>query len=152
MISTQRIQQQQTANIDKDGAEKGDRPLILVIEDTLSDSSLLERHLSRLGHRVEVARNGEQGLALARETNPVAIIRDIELPGMDGYQVLDILQADASLRSVPVIVSSCHDEARARMMRSGARDFLSKPVDRNALQLALGRCCDPKKSPALAVA
>ena len=136
----------------KDGAHHVDGPLILVIEDTLSDSTLLERYLSRFGHRFEVARNGEQGLALARETNPVAIILDIELPGMDGFQLLDILQADASLRSVPVIVSSVHHEIRDLVLRRGVREFLAKPVDRDALQLALSRYCDLKKSSELAVA
>jgi signal transduction histidine kinase/CheY-like chemotaxis protein len=126
----------------QDNINQGDRPLILVIEDNLSDSSLLERYLSQLGYRVEVARDGEQGLLRACEANPLAIILDIELPDVDGYQVLGALQADASLRSVPVIVSSFHDEARDRMMRSGASDFLAKPVDRKVLRTALSRCCE----------
>jgi len=121
----------------KDSTNQGDGPLILVIEDTLSDSALLERHLSQLGYRVEVARDGGRGFVRARETNPAAIILDIEMPGMDGYQVMGLLQSDASLSSVPVIVSSVHDDARERMMRSGARDFLAKPIDRNVLQVAL---------------
>ena len=116
---------------------QGDEPLILVIEDTLSDSSLLERHILSLGYRVEVSRDGEKGLERAHQANPAAIILDIELPGMDGYQLIGLLQADTSLRSVPVIVSSVHDEARDRMMRSGARDFLTKPIDRNVLEDAL---------------
>lgn len=121
----------------KDSTNQGDGPLILVIEDSLSDSNLLERHLSQLGYRIEVARDGGRGFVRAREINPAAIILDIEMPGMDGYQVMGLLQSDASLRSVPVIVSSVHTEARERMMRSGASDFLAKPIDRNVLQAAL---------------
>ena len=121
----------------EDCASEGDGPLILVIEDTLSDSSLLERFLHYLDYRVEVARDGEQGLARARETKPAAIILDIELPGMDGYEVIDTLQADETLRSVPVIVTSVHDEARVRVKNLGVREFLAKPVDRNVLKAAL---------------
>ena len=89
-----------------------------------------------------MARNGEQGLLRAFETNPSAILLDIDLPGIDGFEVLNALQADASRRFVPVIVSSVHDEARERMMRSGASDFLAKPIDRKVLQTALSRCCE----------
>ena len=123
------------------GANQDDGPLILVIEDNLSDSSLLKRHFSQLGYRVEVARNGEQGLVRAGEANPSAIILDIELPGMDGHEVIGALRADTSLRSVPVIVTSAHDEGRERVKRSGACDFIAKPVDRKALQTSLGNCC-----------
>ena len=128
----------------QDSAEQVDGPLILVIEDNLSDGSLLERHLLRLGYRVELIRGGGYGLARARETRPAAIILDIELPGMDGYQVLNTLQGDTWLSSVPVIVSSANNEARARMMKSGARDFLPKPVDRVALKTALNKHCEPE--------
>ena len=61
---------------------QGDGPLVLVIEDIPSDSKLLERYLGFLGYRVDMARNGEQGLAKAREIVPAAIILDVELPGI----------------------------------------------------------------------
>ena len=104
------------------------------------------------GYRVEVARDGKQGLVRARETDPAAIILDIELPGMDGYEVLKALQADATLRSVPVIVSSVHDEARERVKELGAREFLAKPVDRDALKTTLSKYRAPENSLALDVA
>ena len=133
---------------DQNSTVQVDTPLILVIEDNLTDGSLLERHLLRLGYRVELIRGGGYGLSRARETRPAAIILDIEQPGMDGYQVLETLQADTLLSSVPVIVSSANDEARARMMKSGARDFLPKPVDREALKAALNKYCEPENSSA----
>ncbi len=131
---------------------QGDGPLVLVIEDTLSDSALLGRYLGNLGYRVEVARDGEHGLAQACKTTPAAIILDIELPGMDGYSVIDALQADDALRRVPVIVSSVHAEARERVKQLGAFDFFAKPVDRNLLQKALSTCCAAGKTPTAAVA
>ena len=131
---------------------QGDGPLILVIEDTLSDSALLGRYLSHLGYRFEVARDGKQGLVRARETDPAAIILDIELPGMDGHEVLKALQADETLRSVPVIVSSVHEDVGERVKELGAREFLAKPVDRDVLKTTLSKYCALNNSPALAVA
>ena len=125
----------------QDSARQGDEPLILVIDDSYQDSSLLERYLMSLGYQVEVARDGEQGMACAQELRPAAIILDIELPSMDGYQVLKALQADETLRSLPVVVVTVHD-ARHIAMSLGARSFLTKPVDRDALQLALSECCE----------
>ena len=116
-------------------------PMILVIDDTLSDSALMQRLLTQMGYSCEVARDGEGGLERAAETNPIAIILDIELPGIDGFQVIKDLQGDDSLRSVPIIVSSVHDGAREQVIRLGARDFLDKPVDRAALQAMLARHC-----------
>ena len=118
----------------------------------LTDSSLLGRYLVHLGYRFEVARDGKQGLVRARETDPAAIILDIELPGMDGHEVLKALQADETLRSVPVIVSSVHDDVGERVKELGACEFLAKPVDRDALKATLGNYCAAKKSPASAVA
>ena len=133
----------------EDDTDHGDGPLILVIEDNLADSSLLKRHITHLGYRVEVARNGEQGLVRAREIGPATIILDIELPGIDGHEVMDRLQADETLRSVPVIVASVYGEIRELVKRRGARDFLAKPVDREALQAALDKHCASDKSPTL---
>ena len=126
---------------DHDDVERGDGPLILVIEDNPSDRSLLIRELARGGYRFEVATDGLKGIALAREFNPAAVILDIELPGMDGYQVLKELNADETLRSVPVIVVTAHD-VRHIVLNLGASYFLPKPMDREGLQKALSECCD----------
>ena len=77
---------------------------------------------------------------------------DIELPGMDGHEVLKALQADETLRSVPVIVSSVHDDVGERVKELGACEFLAKPVDRDTLKATLDNYCAAKKSPASAVA
>ena len=76
----------------------------------------------------------------AHQTAPAAIILDLELPGIDGDQVIEAINADEKLRSVPVIVSSQHVEAREQMMQSGASTFLAKPIDRHAHKEALEEC------------
>ncbi|NKB49749.1 MAG: response regulator [Alphaproteobacteria bacterium] len=124
----------------------GEEPLVLVVEDSTSDSSLLERYLGNFGYRVQLARDGEQALDLARENVPAAIILDIELPGISGYKVIDRLHGDTGLRGIPVIVVSNHSEEEAQMRKHGARDFIAKPIDRQALQTALAACCNAPKA------
>jgi len=121
--------------------DQGNGPLILVIEDNLSDTTLVTRELNRLGYKFEVARDGEHGLLLAHELRPAAIILDIELPGVDGYQVLKALQADETLQSLPVVVVTAH-EVRHIVLSLGAQHFLAKPIDREALGEALSECCE----------
>ena len=123
-----------------DLANQGNGPMVLVIEDDFTDSPLITRELTRAGYSFEVARDGERGLKRARKLLPAAIILDIELPGMDGFDVLKALRSDKALRSVPVIVVTAH-EVRANAIRLGARRFLPKPMDREALQTALSECC-----------
>ena len=124
-----------------DGTIHAGGPLVLVIEDNLSECSLLTRELTRFGYNYEVARDGEQGLVSARRSSPAAIILDIELPGMDGYEVLKTLKADEALRSIPVVVVSAHDVGDI-VLRLGARNYFAKPADRKALQVALSECCE----------
>ncbi|NNE85591.1 MAG: response regulator [Alphaproteobacteria bacterium] len=135
-----------------DDTNQGDGPLILVIEDNLSDSEILLRQLHQLGYRAEVTRDGEQGFKRACETVPTAIILDLELPGINGDRVIAAINADEQLRSVPVIISSADSEAGARMLQKGASDFLAKPTDRSALKAMLVECHAVHKPSALSVA
>jgi signal transduction histidine kinase/ActR/RegA family two-component response regulator len=120
---------------------QGAGPLILVIEDNPSDQSLLVRELTRSGYKFEVAHDGVKGMAIAHVSCPAAIILDIEMPGMDGYQVLKALNADEQLRPVPVIVVTSHD-VRHIVTTLGASYFLAKPIDREALHQTLIECCE----------
>ncbi|NNE84523.1 MAG: response regulator [Alphaproteobacteria bacterium] len=119
-----------------DSQDTATGPQILIIEDTLPDISLLERYLAPLGYRIEIARDGEQGLALVRERSPAAILLDLELPGMDGFGVLKALSADKALATIPVIVTSVHDSSE-QALKLGARGYINKPIDRHVLQAAL---------------
>ena len=80
------------------------------------------------GHRVRIARDGETGLSMARQSKPDVILLDIALPGMDGLALLDRLRADQELRDLPVLILTNHDdpETRTRALELGAREFLSK--------------------------
>jgi CheY-like chemotaxis protein len=90
------------------------------------------------GIRTVPASNGLEGLRLARRLMPAAIALDVELPGLNGWEVLAALKADPTTAGVPVILLTSADE-RGTALALGAADQLSKPVDRERLQAVLGR-------------
>ena len=111
---------------------------VLIIEDEPSSARLLQTYLLDSGYRVRVAPDGETGLAFARALRPAAIVLDILLPGIDGWEVLRQLKSNAGLRDVPVIIATVVDE-RGVGLALGAADYLVKPIDPAALRARLDR-------------
>ena len=120
--------------------ETGDRAGagVLVIEDDPSAVRLLRAYLEADGYVVRLAGDGATGIAAARADPPAAIILDILLPGVDGWEILRELKADPKLRDVPVIIVTVVDE-RGLGLALGAVDYFLKPVDRTALLDRLAR-------------
>jgi hypothetical protein len=111
--------------------------LLLVIDDDASARDLLSRTLAKEGFRVATASNGDDGLRLARELQPVAVTLDVMMPGLDGWAVLSRLKADPETAQIPVVMCTIlRDEAMAFSL--GASDFITKPVDRERLVGLLG--------------
>jgi signal transduction histidine kinase/DNA-binding response OmpR family regulator len=111
---------------------------VLIIEDDPSVVRLLRTYIEGDGYSVRAAASGEMGLAEARHATPGAIVLDVLLPGMDGWEVLRQLKADGALRGVPVIIVTVVDE-REVGLALGAVDYLIKPVDRQGLLDQLAR-------------
>jgi CheY-like chemotaxis protein len=111
---------------------------ILIIEDDPSTVRLLREFLEPAGYAVTAAPTGEAGLAIAKERAPAAIILDVLLPGLDGWEVLRRLKAETGLRDVPVVIVTVVDE-RGIGLALGAVDYLVKPVERGALLACLAR-------------
>ena len=105
---------------------------VLVIEDDPGAVRLLRTYLEGEGYHVQVASDGEAGIAAARANPPGAIILDVLLPGIGGWEVLRRLKVDPELRDVPVMVATVVDE-RNVAMNLGAVDYFVKPVGREAL-------------------
>ena len=111
---------------------------VLVIDDDLEVLDLMQRILQKEGLRPVIAANATEGLSLAREVRPSAIILDIFMPETDGWQVLRSIKADESLRDCPVILLTISDDfAKARAL--GAAGYLTKPVDREAMLQLLAK-------------
>jgi signal transduction histidine kinase/CheY-like chemotaxis protein len=109
-----------------------ERSGILIIEDDRAAAELLRAYLAGAGYRATVAGTGEDALAAARSRTPEAILLDVMLPGMDGWEVLRLLKRDERLRYVPVLIISVLDD-REIGLALGARDYFVKPIDRQAL-------------------
>jgi signal transduction histidine kinase/CheY-like chemotaxis protein len=111
---------------------------ILVIEDDPSSVELLTLHLHGAGFAVAVARDGAEGLELARQLRPAGIVLDLLLPKVDGWDVLARAKADPLLHEIPIVVVSMMDE-RGRGFALGATDYLLKPIDAPTLLGTLRR-------------
>jgi CheY-like chemotaxis protein len=109
---------------------------VLVIDDDETVRDLMRRFLSREGLEVITARDGAEGLTLARELRPMLITLDVLMPGLDGWSVLEHLKADPELADIPVVMLTILDD-KNKGFALGATDFLTKPVDRERLRAVL---------------
>ncbi len=110
-------------------------PHILVADDTPALREALAEMLSLLGYTTTVAADGAAALAQAQMTPPDLIILDHLSPPMDGFAVLDALQADPALQTIPVIFVTATPQAIPR--RPGVAAVLGKPFRMEALEKAL---------------
>jgi signal transduction histidine kinase/DNA-binding response OmpR family regulator len=111
------------------GKEEGkyEKKLILAIDDDSQILNLYERYLNNYGYRVHPCTEPRQAFDLINQVKPYAIILDLIMPEMDGWQVLEELKKNPDSRNVPVIICSIlEDEAKGFSL--GAADFLTKPI------------------------
>ena len=108
------------------------KPSLLVVEDEPGFARLMALSLGREGFEVHTVANGEDGLDLAAEIHPDAVILDIGLPGMDGLSVLRELRERTNM-PVVVVTGSRTTDAIRRGLDKGADDYITKPFDPEAL-------------------
>lgn len=107
-----------------------EKPTILLVDDTPANLSLLSEVL-KSDYRTKVAVNGEKALQLAFSGNPPdLILLDIMMPGMDGYEVCELLKANPTTHSIPVIFVTAMTEVddETRGLELGAVDYITKPI------------------------
>jgi len=111
---------------------------ILIVDDTLVMIKILSKKLLGAGYKVRAARTGELALEGARAKPPDLMLLDINLPGLSGYEVCELLKQDAALRHIPVIFISAMDDVidKVQAFEVGGVDYLTKPVQ---MQEALAR-------------
>jgi signal transduction histidine kinase/DNA-binding response OmpR family regulator len=115
---------------------------ILVVEDDRRSADLLRLYLEGAGFRVVVAADGAEGLELARRIEPTAVILDVLLPRVSGWDVLAWLKRDPATAAIPVVIVSMLDE-RGAGFALGAAEYLVKPVDHDELLRAVTHCVAP---------
>jgi phosphoserine phosphatase RsbU/P len=120
---------------------------LLVVDDNEMNRDMLSRRLRRLGYEVDVACDGLDALARLGPDSHDLLLLDIMMPGLDGYQVLERVKADAALRDLPVIMISALDDVDSvvRCIELGADDHLPKPFNPVILRARVGACLEKKR-------
>ncbi|MHC4436381.1 MAG: sigma-54-dependent transcriptional regulator, partial [Planctomycetota bacterium] len=116
---------------------------ILIIDDEASIRSILSTLLKANGYHVEAADSGESGLELYTQFKPAVILLDLKMPGMDGMEVMEIL--DKRLNAdCKIIIMTAHGEVRSAVeaMKRGAFDYLQKPFDNDELLAIISRAVE----------
>ena len=110
-----------------------DRPRILVVDDLPQNVRLLEAVLVPRGYEVMTAASGEEALERLQH-GPDLILLDVQMPGLDGYEVCRRVRADPQTAYLPIVmITSSDDEARVNGLEAGADDFVTKPFDQQEL-------------------
>jgi len=120
---------------------------LLVADDNKVNRLLLQRSLELQGHAVECAANGRVALEMLRQGSYDLMLLDMEMPEMDGFQVLEQLTNDKALRDLPVIVTSSLEGIAhvVRCIELGAEDYLTKPVNAVLLKARIGASLEKKR-------
>lgn len=121
---------------------------ILVIEDETDVSDLIRYHLKKAKCRVLDAADGLQGFTVATEERPDAIILDVMLPKLNGFEVAKKLRADPRTESIPLLILSAKGESESRIkgLELGADDYLPKPFSPRELVLRIQALLRRKRS------
>ena len=121
--------------------------VVLVVDDSFSIRRVVRQGLEEVGFVVAEAANGQQALAMLREDPlPDLILSDIEMPAMNGVELVKRLQADPDLASIPVIIMSSHDDRALvrRMLNRGALNYLVKPFNLDQLVHAVDKTLEDR--------
>ncbi len=112
-----------------------DRARILVVDDDREILEMTALLLQGAGFEVLLAGSGEEALYRLGEAPPALVLLDINMPGMDGWEVLRVLQEDEMTRALPVIMFSVNFELREKLhaLQLGAADYITKPFDTESL-------------------
>src|SRR5438309_11745129 len=120
---------------------------LLVVDDNSMNRIMLSRYITRLGYRATLAENGRQALDKLQGEPFDLVLLDVEMPEMDGYQVLEHLKSNPRLRDIPVIMISAVEELESvvKCIELGAQDYLPKPFNPVLLRARLTACLERKQ-------
>lgn len=120
---------------------------LLVVDDNKVNRMVLSRNLEQQGHVVETAENGQEGLEKFRSGTFDLMLLDIEMPVMNGFEVLEACLNDLDLRQVPIIMTSAMEELDAvvKCVELGAEDYLTKPVNPILLRARVNASLEKKR-------
>jgi len=108
---------------------------VLIVDDSPTEMQLLSGIMEQHGYDVITAENGEEGVAMAKSSQPDVILMDVVMPGMNGFQATRQISKAQETSHIPVIIITTKDQETDRIwgLRQGAKDFLTKPVQEGKL-------------------
>jgi CheY-like chemotaxis protein len=118
------------------------QPLVLIVEDDLGTRVLYRDYLRHHGFRTADAHNGYQALDKARQLHPDAVVTDLAVPGIDGFELCRALQQSVETRTIPVVAVTGHSEyldEPGRFQQAGIAQVLTKPCDPSLIVAELRR-------------
>ncbi len=120
---------------------------LLIVDDNKVNRLLLSRSVELLGHQASVAENGRVAMEMLSSQPFDLLLLDIEMPEMDGFQVLEAVKSDTDLRDLPVIVTSSVEglDNVVRCIELGAEDYLPKPVNKTLLSARVSSGLEKKR-------
>lgn len=128
------------------GLAGSDLPLVLVVDDSITVRRVTQRLLKREGYRVALASDGLQALERLQEEKPAVVLTDIEMPRMDGFDLVRNIRMDARLRDLPVIMitSRIAQKHREHARELGVDHYLGKPYPEDELLQLVRQYCAPR--------
>ena len=113
---------------------------ILIVDDSPTELHVLSKILKQGGHDTITAADGEAGILAAHQQSPDAILMDVVMPGINGFQATRKLSRDPVTQHIPVLMVTTKDQETDKEwgMRQGAKGYLVKPVDGRELLQKLG--------------
>src|SRR6266576_4146606 len=120
---------------------------LLVVDDNSMNRIMLSRYITKLGYQATLVENGRQALDKLQGEPFDLVLLDVQMPKMDGYEVLEHLKADPRLRDIPVIMISAVEELESVVtcIELGAQDYLPKPFNSVLLRARLTACLERKR-------
>ncbi len=129
---------------DANGINQPKAPLVLVVDDSITMRRVLQRFLLREACRVSLAADGHHALDALRLETPALVLSDVEMPRMDGFELLSNIRASQQWHDLPVVMitSRIADKHRDRAVELGANEYLGKPYSEDELLKVLRRYVD----------
>ncbi len=123
-------------------------PVVLVVDDSLTVRRVSQRMLERCGYAVVLARDGMEALEKLQTISPDVVLLDIEMPRMDGFELLRKIRQEPHTHKLPVVMISSRSAGKHRehAFRLGATDYLGKPFNETELLALLKQLCDKEKN------
>jgi two-component system, cell cycle response regulator len=126
---------------------ESDAAVIMVIDDSATVRFAIRADLEEVGYEVREAVDGEAGIAACLADPPDVVLLDVEMPGLNGHEVLQRLKADETLKNIPVVFLTSHSDMEEvlRGLQGGGHDYVGKPFRSQELQARVGAALRVKK-------